>query len=74
MLLISLAHFSSVNKISAYVILYDQSINQAIASLAPQYTTFPITPDEEEKVMVSFYKIATFPRAVGAVDCIHIKI
>lgn len=34
----------------------------------------PTTEREISKLQRSFYQIARFPRAIGAIDCTHVKI
>lgn len=46
----------------------------ALASLKPQYINMPSTDEEISEMRQSFYNIARFPRCIGALDCIHVKI
>lgn len=34
----------------------------------------PETEAEINKLQLQFYKIARFPRTIGAIDCTHVKI
>lgn len=48
-------------------------VNCAIASLRRQYIVFPEGAEEIKKTQLEFYRIARFPRVIGAIDCTHIK-
>ena len=42
--------------------------------LARHFITFPQTPAEILQTQADLYNVANFPRAVGLIDCTHIKI
>ncbi|KAJ8965807.1 hypothetical protein NQ317_000435 [Molorchus minor] len=44
------------------------------ATATPEYINMPRTPEEIERNKRNFYRIAKFPRVIGAIDCTHIKI
>ncbi|XP_028159038.1 putative nuclease HARBI1 [Ostrinia furnacalis] len=48
-------------------------VSTAIASLRPRHIYFPQLPDEIRQTQIDFYKRATFPYVIGAIDCTHIK-
>jgi len=49
-------------------------VSRAIASMARRFIKMPTTPEELEKTKNGFYRIARFPRCLGAIDCTHVKI
>lgn len=49
-------------------------VSRAIAALAPRYVYMPRDTDEISVVTNDFYRIANFPRVIGAIDCTHIPI
>lgn len=49
-------------------------VSKAIASLNKEYIKFPETTEAQRKAQDSFYRIARFPRVIGAMDCTHIRI
>ena len=49
-------------------------VTSAIANLRPLYMKFLATEKELVQTQREFYKIAAFPRTIGAIDCPHIKI
>lgn len=49
-------------------------VSVAIASLNREYIKFPETTMEIRYQQAQFYRIARFPRAVGATDCVHVRI
>lgn len=49
-------------------------VTAAIASLHNEFIKFPTTNREMRKEQDAFYRIARFPRAIGAMDCTHIRI
>lgn len=61
-----------VSKSSASRIV--QRVSQAIASLRPQYINMYGTNQEMEAACEDFYRIARFPKCIGAIDCTLIKI
>ncbi|XP_067216915.1 putative nuclease HARBI1, partial [Linepithema humile] len=48
-------------------------VSKAIATLRPRYIKMP-EGDNATEVKQAFYNIARFPRCIGAIDCIHVKI
>lgn len=51
-----------------------KKVAAAIANLRKEYISMPKTREEMQEVRQQFYKIAKFPRCIGAIDCTHIKI
>ncbi|KAI4468974.1 hypothetical protein MML48_2g00018845 [Holotrichia oblita] len=49
-------------------------VTRAIARLATNVIKMPSTAEEIDQTKHQFYNISKFPRCVGAIDCIHIKI
>jgi len=66
------ADFGGFSKTSAHRIIH--RVSDAIARLGPQQIVFPDTAGEIRRTQTNFYRIARFPRVVGALDCTHIKI
>jgi nuclease HARBI1 len=71
-MLIAVGDFIGVHKSTACRIVY--RVTDAIARLAPDYIMFPNTEEEIAKTHIGFFRIARFPRVIGAIDCTHIKI
>ncbi|KAJ8915344.1 hypothetical protein NQ315_008231 [Exocentrus adspersus] len=69
---ITVADFGGVHKSTVGKIV--QRVVHALATLRPNYIHFPDTAEEKEAVAIKFYRIARFPRVLGAVDCTHIKL
>lgn len=70
--LITVGDFIGVSKTTASLIVRDVSV--AIAKLRPIFINIPETESEINDLQLRFYKIARFPRTIGAIDCTHIKI
>ncbi|XP_037302099.1 putative nuclease HARBI1, partial [Manduca sexta] len=49
-------------------------VSAAIASLHQEYVKFPTKKQEIQQEQSNFYQIAKFPRAIGAMDCTHVRI
>lgn len=49
-------------------------VTHAIASLYHNYIKFPNTPENLQLTASEFYKIAKFPRVIGAIDCTHVRL
>lgn len=49
-------------------------VSAAIASLHTEYIKFPSTVQDIRKEQDTFFRIARFPRVIGAMDCTHIRI
>nr|CAI5825664.1 unnamed protein product [Callosobruchus analis] len=64
--------FSGISKSTAHGIIHH--VSAAIASLRPVYIKFPEAVDDVKRAQTDFYKIASFPRALVAIDCTHVKI
>ncbi|XP_068082607.1 putative nuclease HARBI1 [Anabrus simplex] len=64
--------FSGVSKSTACSIV--KQVTWAIARLRPQFIRMPHTERELQNVQMEFYRIARFPKVVGALDCTHIRI
>lgn len=71
-MLISVADFLGVSKSSACRIVERVSI--AIASLSEQYIHMYQNNVELDTAAQEFYRIARFPRVIGAIDCTLIKV
>lgn len=69
---LSAADFSGFSVSTANRIVH--RVTSAIANLRPLYVKFPSTEEELVQTQREFYKIAAFPRTIGAIDCTHIKI
>nr|CAI5830349.1 unnamed protein product [Callosobruchus analis] len=57
--------FSGISKSTAHRIIH--RVSAAIAK-------FPEAVDDVKRAQTEFYKIASFPRVLGAIDCTHVKI
>jgi hypothetical protein len=71
-MLIVVGDFAGVHKSTASKAIF--KVTQAIASLRLEYIKFPETQEERNKTQLEFYKIARFPRVLGALDCTHVRI
>lgn len=69
-MLIAVGDFLHVHKSTASRTIH--KVSAAIARLRPNY--FPNDEAALTKTRCDFYKIAKFPKCVGAVDCTHVKI
>lgn len=49
-------------------------VSAAIASLHTQYIKFPSTEHAIRKEQDAFYRIARFPKVIGAIDCTHVPL
>lgn len=58
----------------ATVSKYAKKVSEAIATLRPLFIRMPSTEEELRHASAAFYRIARFPRVIGAIDCTHIKI
>lgn len=66
---IAVADFAGIHTSTACRII--KKVTMALASECHHYICFPKnTIDTRQK----FYKIAKFPRVIGAIDCTHVKI
>lgn len=61
--------FSGVSKASSSRIV--NQVSQAIARLRPGFIKFPANTQE---IQQEFFRIAKFPRLLGAIDCTHVPI
>lgn len=66
------ADFAGVSKATAGKII--AKVTNVIASLRPQYIALANSEAEQNIVIDNFYRIARFPRTIGAIDCTHIRI
>lgn len=71
-MLLVVVDFMGVSESSACIIT--EVVTNAIASLRPTFVKMPSTPDEILEVQLNFYKIAKFPKVIGAIDCTVIEI
>ncbi|XP_044759213.1 putative nuclease HARBI1 [Coccinella septempunctata] len=70
-MLITVADFMGVSEASASRIV--ERVSRAIASRSQKYIKMPETEAEMEEIAENFYKIASFPRVIGAIDCTLIR-
>lgn len=71
-MLIVVGDFSGVHKSTASRVVY--RVSRAIAQLKNIYIKMPETEEEKSEIRLNFYKVAKFPKCIGALDCTHIKI
>lgn len=71
-MLITAGDFVGVSRSSASRIV--KRVTIAIASLRPQHIKMYDTQAAMERAAENFYRIASFPRVIGAIDCTLIKI
>ena len=69
--LLAAGDFSGFSAATAHRIVH--RVSAAIAHLRPTHIQFPGTADEIKAAQLGFYRQARFPRAVGAMDCTHVK-
>ncbi|XP_063236203.1 putative nuclease HARBI1 [Bacillus rossius redtenbacheri] len=69
---LTIGDYAGFSKPTAHRIIH--RVSSAIASLRPQFIKFPETMEELNLAQRDFYAIAKFPRAIGAMDCTHVKI
>lgn len=69
---VTIGDFSGVYKTTAGRII--QRITDVLVTLAPRYIKFPENEEEKNICQADFYKIARFPKVIGAIDCSHIPI
>lgn len=60
-------HLSTVSRIVLRV-------SEAIARLYKNMIHLPTTEQEIKSAQQAFFRVAQFPRVIGAIDCTHIKI
>ncbi|XP_018403071.1 PREDICTED: uncharacterized protein LOC108779997 [Cyphomyrmex costatus] len=53
---------------------FTNRVSQAIIRLRPRYIHFPTTEQEIRKEQLQFYNIARFPRVIGCIDYIHVRV
>lgn len=70
--IICASDFCGVDKGTASRII--KKVSEAIARLGPAFISFPETEREINQTQQGFYRIASFPRVVGAIDCTHVPI
>lgn len=71
-MLITAGDFGGVHKSTACRIIH--RVTRAIARLHRRYIILPETPEQLQRTQEKFYRIARFPRVVGALDCTHVAI
>lgn len=64
--------FTGVDKSTASRII--RQVTLAIADLRENYIKFPNSVNEIREKQLDFFKIAKFPRVIGALDCTHVRI
>lgn len=69
---ITIGDFSGVYKTTAGRII--KKITDVIVTLGPRYIHFPENEDEKNACQADFYRVARFPKVIGALDCTHIPI
>lgn len=70
--LVCVGDFIGIDKGTASRII--KRVSESIACLAPTYIKFPSTQEEIGRTQECFFKIGSFPRVTGAIDCTHIRI
>ncbi|XP_049816590.1 putative nuclease HARBI1 [Schistocerca nitens] len=70
--LISVGDFAGIDKGTASRTI--KKVSVSIACLAPAFIKFPNTQEEIAKAQENFFRIASFPRVCGTIDCTHIRI
>lgn len=68
----SIGDYSGMSTTTANKIVH--KVSAAIAALHTEYIKFPESHQEIRHEQDEFYKIARFPRVVGAMDCTHIRL
>lgn len=48
-------------------------VTDAIARLYKEFIFMPTTEEEQRQAAMDFYRISSFPRVLGAIDCTHIR-
>lgn len=71
-MLVVCSDFIGIHKSTASRIV--KLVSHVIATLRPQFISFPDIENDIKKVKQDFYNIAKFPMVIGALDCTHIKI
>ncbi|CAK1602658.1 unnamed protein product [Parnassius mnemosyne] len=69
---ITMGDYCGMSKSTSHRIIHRVTV--AIASLGRQFIKFPASEEEVKKEQLQFYNIARFPKALGALDCTHIRI
>ncbi|XP_047511710.1 putative nuclease HARBI1 [Pieris napi] len=69
---LTIGDFSGLSVPTAHRIIH--RVSAAIASLHHEYIKFPNTQQEIRQNQQEFYRLARFPRVIGAMDCTHIRI
>lgn len=69
-LLIGSMHGISQASVSRIV----KCVSKNLALLLPQFIKLPETNEEIRKINSEFYRIASFPNVIGAIDCTHVRI
>ncbi|XP_067647458.1 putative nuclease HARBI1 [Eurosta solidaginis] len=69
--LITVADFCGVSVPTACRVA--REVSNAIASLSKDWVKFP-DPAGMQQTVFDFYKIAKFPRVIGAIDCTHVRV
>ncbi|XP_063216596.1 putative nuclease HARBI1 [Bacillus rossius redtenbacheri] len=64
--------FAGISYTTAHRVIH--RVSNAIASLRPQYVSFPESQESIRKTQLQFYNIARFPKVLGAMDCTHVRI
>jgi len=71
-MLVSIGDYSGVAKSTASKII--RNVTFAICLLRDRFLALPRNEEEIKKTANGFFKIAKFPRVIGAIDCTHVKI
>lgn len=69
---LTMADFCGVSRATANRVIH--RVSAAIASLSKMFIRFPQNDAEIKNTQVEFYKIARFPKVIGALDCTHVRI
>ncbi|XP_066581928.1 putative nuclease HARBI1 [Prorops nasuta] len=70
--LITIADFNGISKAAAVTIVH--RVSSAIALLSKKYIKLPSTPEEIMETQMGNFQKAAFPRLIGAIDCVHVRI
>lgn len=64
--------FAGVSESTACVVI--KQVSEAIANLGPTFIHMPRSREDILDAQLNFYRIARFPKVIGAIDCTLIEI
>lgn len=70
--LITMRDFVEISTTSAHRIVH--TVSAAIARLKPNCVHFPIIREEIQREQLKFFNNARYPKVIGCINCIHIRI